>query len=45
MTQMKSFVKQKQMKQTHTENKFVFAGGEVGGGMEWEFGVSRYKDG
>src|SRR5574337_643444 len=43
MTQMKSFVKQKQMKQTHTENKFVFADGEVGGGMEWEFGVSRYK--
>ena len=45
MTQINSFVKQKQMKQTHIENKFVIASGEVGGGMEWEFGVSRYKDG
>ena len=32
------------MKQTHIENKFVFANGEVGGrGMEWEFGISRCK--
>ena len=45
MTQINSFVKQKQMKQTHIENKFVIASGEVRGGMEWEFGVSRYKDG
>ena len=32
------------MKQKHTDNKLVVVKGEGGGGgMEWEFGISRCK--
>ena len=42
MTQMNLSMKQKQTYR-HREQPGGCQGGGVGGGMRWEFGVSRYK--
>ena len=40
MTQMNLLTKQTQ---THTENKLWLPKGKGGGGINWEFGISRHR--
>ena len=40
MIQMNLFMKQRQ---THRENKLMVIKEESGGGINWEFGINRYR--
>ena len=42
MTQMNLYMRQKQTPR-HTEQTYGCQGGGAGGGVEWEFGVSKSK--